>query len=150
MEEKAAAIAKCERRLVAARHLFEVGDIGREEYLRRKVVIERDLAYWQNYTTETERLNSQLAMCVDAVTKISNVWENGTDEDRRGLAHTLFEEIVYDLDTQRIVSFQLKAWADQFLVLCGTLYEGGNEGYKYTPNRTRTCASASGGQRSIH
>jgi hypothetical protein len=63
LEEKAAAIAKCERRLTAARHLFEDGDIAREEYLRRKASIERDLAYWQNYTTETERLNSQLAMC---------------------------------------------------------------------------------------
>lgn len=150
MEHKAAAIAKCERRITAARHIFENGDIGREEYLRRKANIERDLAYWQNYTTETEKLNSQLAMCVDAVTKISVLWANSTDEDRRGLAHTLFDEIVYDLDTQRIVSFQLKEWADQFLVVCGALYEGGNDRYSYTPSRTRTYASASGGQRSIH
>jgi hypothetical protein len=149
-EEKAAAIAKCERRLLAARHLFEDGDIERVEYLRRKAAIERDLAYWQNYTTETEKLNSQLAMCVDAVTKIAVLWESSTDENRRGLAHTLFEEIVFDLDTQQIVSFKLKPWADQFIMLRGTLYETGNERYGYTPNKTRTCAFASGGQRSIH
>jgi hypothetical protein len=74
---------------------------------------------------------------VDAVTKISVLWESSTDEHRRGLAQTLFEEIVYDLDTQRIVSFQLKAWADQFIVLRGSLYEVGNDGYKYTPKSTQ-------------
>jgi hypothetical protein len=87
---------------------------------------------------------------VDAVTKISVLWANSTDEDRRGLADTLFDEIVYDLDLQRIVSFQLKPWADQFLTLRGTLYEVGSERYGYAPDRTRTCASASGGLRSIH
>ena len=150
MEQKATALAKCERKLIAARHLFEDGDVDRNEYLRRKTKIEQEVGYWQNYTTETEKMNAQLAMCVDAVTKIGVLWADSADEDRRGLAHTLFDEIVYDLDTQKIVSFRLKVWADQFLTLRGTLYSGGNDGYGYAPDRTRTCASASGGLRSIH
>jgi hypothetical protein len=101
--------------------------------LRRKEKIERDLAYWQNYTTESEQLNTQLAMCVDALTKIAQLWQGSPDEDRRGIAHNLVEEIVYDLDKQRIVSFRLKAWADQFLIVCGTLYQSGNDGYGYAP-----------------
>ncbi len=149
IEQKATAIAKIERRIVAARSLFEDRDLEREEYLRRKEKLERDLAYWQNYTTETEQLNAQLTMCVDALTKIGHLWEGSNDENRRGIAHNLFEEIVYDLDMQRIVSFRLKEWADKFLIVRGTLYETRNERYEYTPDRNRTCASASGGPRSI-
>lgn len=125
--------------------MFEEGDIDREEYLRRKQKIERETVYWQTFTTDSAKLNAQLAMCVDAVTRISSVWRNSDDDDRRGLAHNLFEEIVYDLDRQRIVSFRLKSWAERFLIVRGELYERGNDGYKYAPDRTRTCASTSGG-----
>ena len=89
-------------------------------------------------------------MCVDAVTKVSTLWAGSGDEDRRGLAHNLFEELIYDLDQKRIVSFRLREWAEQFLIIRGQLQENGNERYKCTPDRTRTCASASGGLRSIH
>jgi hypothetical protein len=62
IERKAAALAKCERKLTAARHIFEDGDIDRDEYLRRKGNLEREVAYWQNYTTETDKLNTQLTL----------------------------------------------------------------------------------------
>ena len=85
-------------------------------------------------------------MCIDAVTKIAELWENSTDEGRNGLAHNLFEEIVYDLDKQQIVDFKLKVWAEQFLVLRGHLYEdeGRSSRYKYAPSRNRTLISTSG------
>ena len=96
-------------------------------------------------------MSQQLLLCIDAVTKIAELWENSTDEGRNGLAHNLFEEIVYDLDKQQIVDFKLKAWAEQFLVLRGQLYEdeGRSRRYKYAPSRNRICAFASGGRRSI-
>jgi hypothetical protein len=97
-QKKAVAIAKCRRKLDATRSLYEDGDLEREEYLRRKQNIERELAQWENYTTETETMSQQLLMCIDAVTKIAEPWQNSTDEGRHGLAHNLFEEIVYDLD----------------------------------------------------
>src|SRR5690606_5362561 len=59
-EKKAAALAKCQRKLQAARHLYEEGDIDRDEYIRRKQQLDRELAYWQNYSTQTEKLNVQL------------------------------------------------------------------------------------------
>jgi len=67
----------------AARHLFEDGDIDRDEYVRRKAKLEQEMAYWQTYTTETDKLNVQLAMCVDAVTKMSALWANSNDEASR-------------------------------------------------------------------
>jgi hypothetical protein len=33
------------------------------------------------------------------------------------MAHTLFEDIIYDLDRQRIVDFHLKGWVEGYLVL---------------------------------
>ena len=38
----------------------------------------------------------------------------------------MFEEIIFDLDTQRIVDFRLKAWADRYIVLRAALYEAEN------------------------
>ena len=96
-------------------------------------------------------MSQQLLLCIDAVTKIAELWENSTDEGRNGLAHNLFEEIVYDLDKQQIVDFKLKAWVEQLLILRGQLYENesGNPRFKYAPSRNRICAFASGGRRSI-
>jgi hypothetical protein len=52
------------------------------------------------------------------------------------MAKHLFSEIVFDLDTRRIVSYKLKPWADDFLMLRMELYhkefgdlEEGSEGY---------------------
>ncbi len=66
-----------------------------------------------------ETLNQQLVMCIDAVSKIADLWQNSDDDARNGLAHSLFEEIIYALDKEQIVDFRLKAWAEQFLVLRG-------------------------------
>jgi hypothetical protein len=52
------------------------------------------------------------------------------------MAHHLFSEIVFNLDTRRIESYKLKPWADDFLMLRMELYqeefgdlEPGSEGY---------------------
>ena len=83
---------------------------------------EREIVHWETRTTETERLALEFAMCVDVLDKLVRLWEINSSEDRRGLAQNLFESIVYDLDTQRIVDFRLKPWADQFLVVRASLY----------------------------
>ena len=64
--------------------------------------------------------------CVDMVDKIVRLWETGIDEDIQGIVRHLFEHIVYDLDQQRIVDFQLKPWASRFLILRHALYGGGS------------------------
>jgi hypothetical protein len=60
---------------------------------------------------------------MDAVDKLAKLWDIGDDEDRQGMARSLFSYIVYDLDIRRIVDFRLKPWADRFLVLRSALYE---------------------------
>jgi hypothetical protein len=122
-KQKEQAIARCKRRIDAAIHLYKDGDMGREEYLRIREANERQITHWENRTTETKRLAVELALCMEAVDKLSRLWEISDPEDRRGLAHSLFESIVYDLDAQQIVDFRLKPWADRFLTLRAGLYE---------------------------
>jgi hypothetical protein len=126
--KKAAAIAKCQRRIEAARHLYEDGDLSRQEYLRRREQNEREIIHWQTYTTETKKLAVEFAMCVDLMDKIVRLWDAGSDEDKQGMVRHLFERIVYDLDRQQIVDFELKPWASRFLILRHALYQNGGDG----------------------
>lgn len=45
---------------------------------------------------------------MDAVEELAKLWEMGEDEDKQGMARSLFSYIVYDLDMRRIVDFKLK------------------------------------------
>ena len=99
------------------------GRIEKDEYRRRIEHNEREIADWEARTTETEQIGLELAVCIEAVDKIAKLWEISGDEDKQQLARSLFHYIVYDLDSQRIVDFQLKPWADRFIMLRGKLYE---------------------------
>lgn len=61
-------------------------------------------------------------MCIEVVDRIVRLWDASNDEDRQGLARSLFTSIVYNLDTRRMISFRLKPWAERFLVLRAALY----------------------------
>jgi DNA invertase Pin-like site-specific DNA recombinase len=115
--QKKAAIAKLRRKIEAARFLFSEGDISREEYVKRKTDCEREIAHWEARTTDTQKAAIELQMCMEALNLISSVWDESSDEDRQQLARMMFEEIIYDLDQQRIVHFTLKPWAERFLDL---------------------------------
>ncbi len=65
---------------------------------------------------------------MDALDKLSRLWDIGEPEDRQGMARSLFSYIVFDLDTRRIVDFRLKPWA--------ALYH--NENGAETPNSGST------------
>lgn len=121
--EKQEAIALCKRRIAAAVSLFGDGVIDREEYLRRKEKNERDIAYWQARTTESDKAALELSMCMDVVETMKRLWKITDDEDRQGMVRNLFSYIIYNLDTQRIIGFKLKPWADRFLALREALYE---------------------------
>ena len=116
------ALALCHRRIEAARHLYLDGDVDRDEYLRIKEQNEREIIHWQARTTETQEIALELGMCLDAVDRLARLWDTADDEDRKGLAQNLFDEVVVDLDTRRIVGFKLKPWTERFLVLRMELY----------------------------
>ncbi len=126
-QEKAAAIAKCRRRIDAAKAVYLDGDMSREEYAKIKEDNEREMAHWQARTADTEKAAVELRMCLGIVNQIIGLWDSSGDEDRQQMAHMLFETIVYDLDQRHIVDFRLKAWADHYLVLRATLPPAGGE-----------------------
>ncbi|MEP7289350.1 MAG: hypothetical protein ABI947_26660 [Chloroflexota bacterium] len=133
--EKREAIALCKRRIEAAVNLYGDGRISREEYLRRVEQNEREIAYWETRTSDSEKAALELTMCMDALDKLSRLWDVGEPEDRQGMARSLLSYIVYDLDKRRIVDFRLKPWADRFLVLRAALYED-ESGSDPASNRT--------------
>ncbi|MBZ0304749.1 MAG: recombinase family protein, partial [Anaerolineae bacterium] len=126
--QKQEAITLCRKRIDAAVVLFGDGRISAEEYRRRVDANEREIAHWEARTTETEKQALELGMCMEAVERISRLWNLADDEDRQGLVRSLFEYLVYDLDTRRIVDFRLKPWADRFLTLRAALYADKDEG----------------------
>src|SRR5690606_8417986 len=68
-------------------------------------------------TTDTQKAAIELQMCMEVLNMIESLWDESSDEDRQQLARMIFEEIIYDLDQQRIVHFTLKPWAERFLDL---------------------------------
>ena len=127
-QQKQSPIALCKRKIEAAVILFGDGRIDKDEYRRRVEQNEREIAHWEVRTTETEKAAFELAMCMDAIEKLAQLWDIGDDEDRQGMARSLFSYIVYNLDSRRIVDFRLKPWADRFLVLRSALYENATDG----------------------
>ncbi|MCL4237625.1 MAG: recombinase family protein [Anaerolineae bacterium] len=119
--QKAIALAK--RKLDAAIHLYSEGLIAQDEFVRRREFLEREISHWESWTTESEQMALELAMCIDAVEKLHFIWEQSNDEDRQGFVRNLFEWVEYDLDARRITNFRLKSWADRFIILRGALYE---------------------------
>jgi len=132
--QKRTAIAKCRRRIDAARNLYEDGDLSREEYLKRKEANEREIVHWEAQTAETEKIALELVLCLEAINRINELWEISDDEDKQGMARNLFSSITYNLDTQRIVDFRLKPWADRFVTLRTALYEDENTAFEGNKN----------------
>jgi hypothetical protein len=101
--------------------------IDQDEFVRRRTSLEREIAHWESWTTESEQMALELALCVEAVDKLAFIWDHSDDEDRQGFVRNLFEWVEYDLDARRITNFRLKPWADRFIVLRGTLYANEKE-----------------------
>ncbi len=134
--EKQEAIALCRRRIDAAVTLFGDGMINKDDYRRRIEANEREIVRWEAKTSGDEQIAIELAMCMEAIDRLSRLWDASTDEDKQGITRSLFEYIVYDLDRHRILSFRLKSWADQFVILRGKLYE--DEIISYTKENSAT------------
>lgn len=121
--EKQEAIALCQRRIDAAVNLYSEGRIEYNEYRRRIEQNEREMAHWQSRTSDTEKAAYELGLCMQSINQISRDWEEADNESKQEMVRSLFSEIVYDLDTQQIVDFRLKGWADRFLTIRAALYE---------------------------
>jgi hypothetical protein len=108
-QQKHEVIAKCRCRIEAGKAVYLNGDMSREEYAKIKDQNEREIVHWQTRTTDTQMAAVELKMCMNIVNQVIDLWEMSRDQDRHQVAHMLFEYIVYDLDTRRIVDFRLKS-----------------------------------------
>jgi DNA invertase Pin-like site-specific DNA recombinase len=115
-------ILKLKKKIENTKLLFREDELSEAEYRAHLSEYRADLTYWEAYTTEQERVALELSMCLDAIDKVAQLWDIAEPEERRTMAHNLFEHITYNLDTQRIVDFRLKSWASRFLVLRTALY----------------------------
>ncbi len=115
------AINLCQKRMKAIQHIYKRGEMEPEEYEIEIDTLMRELAYWQNYTTELEQATVELAMAMDAVNKFAYVWDDSHVEERQKIVRSVFQEIVYDLSEKRIVDFRLHPWAERFLILRANL-----------------------------
>ena len=81
----------------------------------RKAKNKHDIARWESYTSESQKIASETVVSAEALNKITRSWGSSSDEDRYHMAHQLFEYLVYDLDEQRFVDFRLKDWAQKLI-----------------------------------
>ncbi len=100
-----------------------LGEIDAEECYSQKDHNERQIAYWEARTTDKQKITLELTTCMEMVRRLKEFWDITEGEDRKLLANSLFDEIVFDLDDKRIVNFKIKSWAEPFLVLRAALYE---------------------------
>lgn len=150
-EQKKINIARHRRALKNNLMLFQNGDIEDVEYYRQKDHHKRQIAHWEAHITDRQKITLELMHSREMVKRLQQFWDVTTGEDRKLLAHSLFDEIVYDLDRKRIVDFKVKSWAEPFLVLRAALYEdemgeemknrfnsgGSSGGTSGSPNGTR-------------
>jgi hypothetical protein len=122
-EQKKIAIAKHRRALKNNLILFQSGEIEADEYYRQKDYHERQIVYWNARATDKQKITLELTTCIEMVRRLKDFWGTSTGEDRKLLAQSLFDEIIYDLDQKRIVDFTIKSWAEPFLVLRAALYQ---------------------------
>ena len=116
-------IAKHTRALKNNLMLFQDGDIDHEEYRRQKDFHERQMAFWEHQTTDQQRIKLELTTSLELVKRLKQFWAITDGEDKKLLAHSLFDEIVFDLKARRIVDFSVKSWAEPFLIMRAALYE---------------------------
>lgn len=79
-----------------------------------------------------------MMLCLDAVGKVSQLWEVGSSEERNRLPYRLRECIVFDLDKHQFVDIKRQPWADEFIVLRAAVAEDLAKYGKCDPGRIRT------------
>lgn len=120
--QKTEAIARARNAIVGSMHLLRRGMIKPDQFDHDVELAEREIAFWESRSSNTEELTLEFAMAVEALDRLTTLWEHGDPEDRQGLVRMLFTSITYNLDARRIVDFKLKPWADRFVILRSELY----------------------------
>ncbi len=123
-------IAHWRQRSKNADVLFYKARISEEEWRKLIEDADHEIARLQTQLTQGKEVEAAFLVNLGMITNLSQTWDQSTDDTRRAMANSLFEYLVYDLDTQRIVDFRMKPWAEIVMQLKITL-EGDN---KIPPN----------------
>ena len=137
-EKRRKAIAKHRRAVKNNLLLFQDGEIEADEYYRQKEYHERQIGSWEAQRTNRQEVMLELTTCVEMVSRLKEFWEISEGEDKKILAASLFDEIVYDLDKQQIVSFEVKPWAAPFIEARAEMYKPDLD------ENQKSCASSAG------
>jgi len=113
-QKKAEAIAICQRRIDATIHLYGEGRLSRPDYEQRIEQSERELNLWKTRASDKQKITIELTKVKEVIRQTASLWHDSSDQDKRGLAQTIFDYIVYDLDKKQIVGYKLKAWAERY------------------------------------
>jgi len=135
--ERQRSMERIKKKIRNVKTLFAEGHIEVNEFRERMEENERELAYWEKYTTQREQAILELTRCLDVIDQVANLWDIAEPKERQLMARNLFDFIVYNLDEQRIVDFRLKPWADRFLVLRAALYEDSDRNKKASPQEVK-------------
>ncbi len=67
--------------------------------------------------TDRQKIIFGLTSAMEMANRLQQFGEISEGEDRKLLAHSLFDEIIYDMDRRQIIDFKVKQWAEPFLIL---------------------------------
>jgi hypothetical protein len=122
-ERKRIEIARIQRAMKNVRDLGRAGYMDAEEVIRDLRNLEGELEVWTTMTNDRQQVRTNLMTCMEILRRLKLYWADAEGEDKRILAHCLFEEIVYDMDGRQIIDFKVKAWAEPFLIYRAQLLE---------------------------
>ncbi len=119
-----AEIARCRQRAKNADLMFSKARMSQEDWLHAQSETEAEIERLKTQVVEQHEAEVALKLTTDMVANLVENWKQANGEMHRALAHGLFEQIVYDLDAQRIVDFKLKPWAQLLMQLKITFDKG--------------------------
>lgn len=104
-------------------HLFKLNLVTQEEFDSDYSALDREIARLRSQLGEPQQVQEMFQMTAQSIQSVGQNWEQTSAEERESFVRSLFDEVVYDLDTRRIISFKLKSWAEPFLQLRVTFEE---------------------------
>ena len=80
---------KCKARLERVKDLYKWGDITKEDYLKKKQTVLKEL----NRLAPAESQTQNLERLAHFLTNVAHAWDEASEEQKNKLARTIFQEI---------------------------------------------------------
>jgi hypothetical protein len=114
-------IDQCQRRMKAALRLFRDGQIDEQEYDSTLTQNREWIAEYEQKSNSISEKTNRISAAADTMNHLNMAWHGASSKTRQDIAKSIFKWIEYDLDTQRIVEFELKPWVNEVMEVLGNL-----------------------------